>query len=205
MPTPEEKPSSSSTIALLISNGLTLATALVLKWPLATVLWPYWIQSVIIGWYARKRMLALKNFSTDGFTSNGQRVPEDENGKRSTAIFFVLHFGIFHAVYFMFLATSTKFTSPWDFFWIVVCGISYIYAQRKTFKQQVASDALGKPNLGTLMFLPYIRIVPMHLTIVLGIASGSTIGLLIFMPLKTLADILLDIFDRRSSGRTKTD
>ena len=100
-----EKPEASATTGLLVSNALTLVTALILKWPLAFVLWPYWIQSIIIGWYARKRMLALKNFSTEGFTSNDQPVPENEKGKRSTASFFVLHYGFFHFGYWFFYWT----------------------------------------------------------------------------------------------------
>jgi hypothetical protein len=36
-----EKPDLSATTGLLISNGLTLAMALILRWPLALVIWPY--------------------------------------------------------------------------------------------------------------------------------------------------------------------
>ena len=192
-----EKPEASATTGLLISNALTLVMALILKWPLAFVLWPYWIQSVIIGWYARKRMLALKKFSTEGFTSNDQPVPENEKGKRSTASFFVLHYGFFHFGYLVFLLDMAKLDSVQDAFWILVCGLSYTFARRKTSRQQIASDALGKPNLGTLMFLPYLRILPMHLTIIFGMIGGSTFSILFFMTLKTVADVLLDKLDRR--------
>src|SRR6185369_12637722 len=64
-----------STRFLLISNAVAAGMALVLRWPVETLLWPYWIQSVIIGWYSRKRVLALKNFSTEGFTMNDAPVP----------------------------------------------------------------------------------------------------------------------------------
>jgi hypothetical protein len=196
-----EKPEASATTGLLVSNALTLVTALILKWPLAFVLWPYWIQSIIIGWYARKRMLALKNFSTEGFTSNDQPVPENEKGKRSTASFFVLHYGFFHFGYLVFLLDMAKLDSVQDGFCIIVCGLSYTFAQRKTCRQQMASDALGKPNLGTLMFLPYLRILPMHLTIIFGMIGGSTFSILFFMSLKTAADVLLDKLDRRPAGK----
>ncbi|MGH8052084.1 MAG: DUF6498-containing protein [Arenimonas sp.] len=201
MPAIIEKPATSATPGLLLSNGITLAVALLLEWPLATVIWPYWIQSIIIGWYARKRMLALKKFSTEGFTSNDQPVPENEKGKRSTASSFVLHYGFFHVGYLLFLLGTAKLDSAWDAFWVIVCGFSYVYAQRKTCEQQIASDALGKPNLGKLMFLPYLRILPMHLTIVFGMIGGSTFSILFFMSLKTVADILLDKLDRKT-GRT---
>jgi len=52
----------------------------VFQWKVAWLLWPFWIQSVIIGVYARKRMLDLAQFSTEGFTSNERPVPENEQG-----------------------------------------------------------------------------------------------------------------------------
>ncbi len=146
-------------------------------------------------------MLALKKFSTEGFTSNDQPVPENEKGKRSTASFFVMHYGIFHFVYLMFLLEKAKLDSAWDALWIIVCGFSYVLAQRKTSEQQIASDALGKPNISKLMFLPYLRILPMHLTIIFGMIGGSTFSILFFIALKTIADILLDKFDRNMASK----
>ncbi|MCB9982796.1 MAG: hypothetical protein H6861_03845 [Rhodospirillales bacterium] len=44
-----------------------------------------------------------------------------------------------------------------------------------------------KPYLGTLVFYPYLRIIPMHLAIISG-GMVEGMGMLIFMGLKTLAD-----------------
>ena len=77
----EQSPSGT---ALLLANALVTVLALVLDWGLGDLMWPFYLQSLIIGWFARKRMLALQRFSTEGFSSNGQRVPEDEIGKRGT-------------------------------------------------------------------------------------------------------------------------
>ena len=55
---------------LVLANAATLAGALYFDWNVGWLLWPYWMQSVVIGWYARKRMLSLHRFSTEGFTSN---------------------------------------------------------------------------------------------------------------------------------------
>lgn len=192
----------SATLELLLSNALTLIFALWQDWPLGMLLWPYWLHSMIIGWYAGKRMLALQSFSTEGFTSNGQPVPENAQGKRFTVGFFACHYGLFHLVYFVFLTRMATLDQPFDLLLVAACALSFGYAQRSTFQQQVAADAHGRPNLGTLMFLPYVRIVPMHLTIILGAASATTLSLLVFIPLKTLADIGLDRLDRRIAGKT---
>lgn len=195
-PTPFGDPAS-STLALLAANAITLVLALALHWPVSTLLWPYWLQNLVIGWYARKRMLALHAFSTEGFTSNDQPVPENEEGKRSTAGFFVLHYGFFHVGYLIFLCAEMPITRVRDFVVILACGFSYVFAQRKTFAQQAAADATGRPNLGALMFTPYLRVLPIHLAIVLGVSRIGSSALVLFVFLKTLADIALDRVDRR--------
>ena len=83
------------------------------------------MQSVIVGWYARKRMLALDRSTTTGFTSNPQPVPEDDSGKRYAANFFALHYGAFHVAYLMFLAGMPAVGSWRDGFVLLACGVSF--------------------------------------------------------------------------------
>ncbi len=134
---------------LILANIITLIAALVFQWEVAWLLWPYWIQSVIIGIYARKRMLDLAQFSTDGFTSNDQPVPENEQGKRSTANFFVLHYGGFHLGYLVFLLAEHRVSGLWNMSILLACGVSFVLSQRTTYAVQHAADLRGKPNLGS--------------------------------------------------------
>lgn len=188
----------SSARNLILANGATLVAALVFDWAPAWLLWPYWIQSVVIGWYARKRMLNLAQFSTEGFTSNDQPVPENDEGKRSTAGFFVLHYGAFHAAYLIFLLKEHRVSGAWDILVLLACGVSFVLSQRQTYAAQHAADLNGKPNLGRLMFTPYLRVLPMHLGILFGAKLDGGAGLLIlFTVLKTLSDIGLDALDRK--------
>lgn len=182
---------------LVLANLLTLALALAFGWDAGWLIWPYWIQSVVIGWYARRRMLEVDRFSTEGFTSNGTRVAEDETGKRSTANFFSLHYGFFHAGYLVFLLTRHPVHGLWDTLAMIACGFSFVWSQRLTYAVQHAADLRGRPNLGALMFLPYLRIVPIHLIILVGGLGGGAMALIVFTALKTAADVGLDVIDRR--------
>ncbi len=183
---------------LLLANVATLASALALQWDPGWLLWPYWMQSVVIGWYARQRMLALRQFSTEGFTSNGKRVPEDEAGKRSTANFFALHYGFFHVGYLFFLWQEHRPQLQWDWLVLLGCGASFVLSQRRTYEAQHAADLRGRPNLGTLMFTPYLRVVPMHLAVIAGAGLDGAAGMLVgFTLLKTASDLALDAIDRR--------
>ncbi|TXI50351.1 MAG: hypothetical protein E6Q50_03345 [Lysobacter sp.] len=188
---------------LILANALTLTLALIFDWEASWLMWTYWVQSLVVGWYARKRMLALTRFSTEGFTSNGQRVPEDESGKRSTANFFAIHYGFFHLAYLVFLASQHRVDGWRDLLILLACGVSFVYSQRATYAAQHASDLRGKPNLGALMFTPYLRILPMHLAIIFGGgAAGGPALLIFFTALKTASDIGLDAIDRRMAAKS---
>src|SRR5262245_10597559 len=180
-----------STRFLLLSNALAAGMALVLRWPLETLLWPYWIQSVIIGWYSRKRILALKNFSTDGFTMHDKPVPVEPKSLKLTAGFFSLHYGFFHVGYLAFLLGKGDPLGMWDWLGVGSVAVSFLISHRKSFEQNIAADARGRPNLGALMFLPYLRILPMHFTIILGqsIGGNGALTVLLFSALKTGADL----------------
>ena len=187
---------------LLLANAATLGAAFVLHWDLGWLLWPYWIQSVIVGWYARRRMLALDRFSTEGFTSSGRRVAENDAGKRSTATFFALHYGCFHLAYLAFLCKEHPVADLRSLAVLVACGVSFGLSQRETYAAQHAADLRGRPNLGTLMFTPYLRVVPMHLAILAGVNATGGVASWLFCGLKTGSDLLLDRIDRHMAIRS---
>jgi hypothetical protein len=187
-----------STRNLVIANLFALVLALIFDWAVGWLMWTYWVQSVIIGWYARKRMLNLVRFSTQGFTSSGKPVPQTEAGKHSTATFFVIHYGFFHVAYLAFVISMHRIAHWHDLLALLACGLSFVFSQRATYAAQHAADVNGKPNLGALMFIPYLRIVPMHLAILFGGgAGGGTATLIFFTLLKTAADVALDVVDRQ--------
>lgn len=201
----EKAKDNSPILALVGANALTLVFALALDWTAGMLLWPYWLQNLVIGWYARRRMLALRRFSTEGFTSNDQPVPENQEGKRSTASFFVMHFGLFHFAYFLFLCGAAPLKNLLDFVLILAGGVSFVFAQRKTFATQVEADQAGRPNLGALMLLPYLRVLPIHLAIVFGAVAFGAKGVVAFVVIKTLADIGLDRYDRHIAEKAVAD
>ena len=54
----------------------------------------------------------------------------------------------------------------------------------------MAADLESCPNLGTLMFMPYARVIPMHLTIIFGTQIGDG-AVWLFVLLKTGADVVM--------------
>ncbi len=204
---------SRSILSLLISNLIAIVFAVIEGWNIGTVMWIYWSQSVTIGLINFIEIRNLKSFSTKNFSSNGRAVEPTEKTKKSVANFFALHYGLFHFVYAIFLLTLPAFITQKEgtattsggfvfgkiIFWITVIMFivnqSYYYLQNK--------DKIDPNiNIGTMLFFPYARIVPMHLCILLfpfiehsesivGIKLSATLLLVLFLLLKTFADVVM--------------
>ncbi len=181
---------------LLASNLLTLVLALWQGWSLFDLLLPYWLQSVAIGVLQGRRMWVLQRFSTEGFTSNGKRVPETRAGLRGTVGFFAMHYGIFHLVYLIFVLSHAGGPQG-SIAWYLPCIAALLVAEVSAHRDDVRRDAGGRPNLGMLMFLPYLRVFPMHAMIFIGANFGnSSVSVFAFVLLKTGSDWLMQWCER---------
>lgn len=199
-------------IGILGSNLVTLVFAVWQGWTLLVLLWPYWIQSVVIGWFSFRRLGALQRFSTEGFKVNGRPVEESAATRDGTARFFALHFGLFHVVYLVFLliytTTGTALADahdsgaamgglgPLDPLLLAALGLGFVYSHAASHREHRAADLAGRPNIGTLMFLPYARVLPMHLMIIGGVLFSGEPGIWLFGTLKTFADLLMHRVER---------
>lgn len=183
---------------LLFSNIVTIFLAIIENWNLSTIMWVYWFQSATIGFFNFIRILQLKEFSTKGFKVNGRSVQPTRATKNSTAFFFLFHFGFFHFAYSVFLLTGAfsqasgnalnfaevKYIFLAALIFFINHLFSYFYNRPRDTKKQ---------NIGWLVFYPYVRIIPMHLTIIFGFFLDS--ALFLFLALKTLADVIMHVIE----------
>jgi hypothetical protein len=199
--TPAARSADRSVWTLLAVNAAILCIALVDRWNIVALMAAYWAQSVQIGISNVFRILALDRFSTEGFRIGGRAVDPTPAVKRKTAFFFAFHYGFFHLGYLAFLAAAAKRTVIFDS-WFLLCTVAYGLDHIWAFRDRVALDRQATTNIGTLMFTPYLRILPMHLTIVLGaLFIKSAAGLILFGVLKTLADLGMHMAERAQSRK----
>jgi len=191
-----------STLALLASNVIVIAFAIIEHWNLITLLWIYWAQSVIIGVFNVFKILDLERFSTDGFYINDKPVAPTEGAKRETAVFFALHYGLFHFVYFVFLVAFT-FIGFWEVpsygaatgsAYFILASVALFFANHLySYLHNRESERGRMQNIGGVMFAPYARIIPMQLTLILGIFLVDQVALLLFLALKTVVDVITHV------------
>lgn len=173
-----------SILLLLISNGWCMWYFSKNPDGFGTVVWIYWWQSVIIGLFNFIDIATLKNYNPGGMKINDTPIGKNQNG--CIAAFFVMHYGIFHLVYGIFLLVSYNITSKTA----VLLGIAAFFIESLwALRRKKIYERTNDVNIGFVMFLPYVRVIPMHLMIIIPRFLGVT-PTLIFLILKALADII---------------
>ena len=185
------------------ANVLSLVIAVAQGWTLIDLMFVYWLQSVTIGASYCARILALDAFSTEGFKINDHAVAPTVATKRQTAGFFAVHYGMFHLVYLLFIGGEA---SPGTFgdLHLWGCGLAFALNHIYSYRYNREADRQGTPNIGTLMFTPYLRILPMHLTIVFGLMASGGVGIVLFATVKTAADVAMHAVEHRVLARRST-
>jgi hypothetical protein len=206
---PGETTITSPLVSLVAVNLVTIVFAVIGNWDLATVIFLYWAQSVIIGVFACLSILITDTSAiADGILEKTPVSVSPAPARKVLAFtfklflagFFAVHYGTFHAVYFFFIAGSGIFgpVSYSDPGITLSCGLFFaIHAWSFLFHRKRGTE--GAREMMTQFMEPYARIIPMHLTIIFGsfIILGlqffgitTTLPVLVFfLLLKTLADV----------------
>lgn len=158
-----------------------------------SVIWIYWFQSVIIGLFNFLDLLTLKVFDTEGFKINGQPMQKSQNG--CVAFFFLVHYGIFHFVYAIFLATQIGINAALTKM-VFIGIIFFLFESLVDFRHRKQMEKTREVNFGYLFFLPYLRVIPMHLFILIPVFMGIN-GSILFLILKFFADVISFLIYRR--------
>ena len=197
---------------VILANLATLLAALIQGWGLSQLLWPFWAQSVIIGLYAMRRLARA--------AGRDLRYP----------LFFLVHYGGFHFGYGSLLLAMSRDADAQGFLPVnnadsgevmqlyvgtqgaldvvlyVGLAVAFWLGHRASFQKHIEADLSQAPEPGKLMMLPYLRILPMHLTLIFGVLLGGAGTAVFFILLKTGADVALHHFEHRLlAGRKETN
>lgn len=153
-----------------------------------TLLFLYWGQSVLIGLFNFVDLLTIKNIIPGSMTINNSPVEDSAKTKGCAAGFFAFHYGAFHLAYGIFILIYTRLKIDFHFVLLGLAAFSLsLVIEFMRHKQWQRNNTV---NLGTMFFLPYLRIIPMHLMI-MGPAFLKWEASTIFLVLKTAADVVM--------------
>lgn len=191
---------------LIVVNLIPMYGVLFLDWDIFLIMFVFWSENVVIGFYNVLRMLACK--------------PDDGMlwaAKLFLIPFFIFHYGMFTAIHGIFvialfgkdLIENSGGPSPAFFFSIIrdfnlslvitALFLSHGYSFVSNF---ILRDEYRKTSPGDLMMRPYSRVILLHITLIAGafmiMALHSTIyGLLFFILLKIGMDLAAHVKEHK--------
>lgn len=186
--------------SLVIWNGFLIYYQLKHPEEFKTILWIYWAQSVLIGFFNFLDILTLQKVEAGSWKEDGKAV-SDTRAKGCAAFFFLFHYGFFHFGYLIFLFAFVKTTGKFDFNFFAISVLAFVLTLLLSFIKRKTTYANAPGNIGKMFILPYLRVVPMHLTILLPAFIGVS-ALTLFITLKTIADILFYTITTRQFRNT---
>jgi hypothetical protein len=193
---------------LIAVNMIPLFVVLFFGWSLFSIMFLYWIENGIIGFFNIFK-IALARAPGTSFTINGR--PVSPSNKEIRIIFFVLHYGLFWAVHGVFVFTFFGMSSPDLFGSIEPRGVAIVAAALLlSHGVSFLVNFVGKEEYLTVspdrqMTEPYSRVVVLHVTILAGGFLADSLGaplaaLILLVLLKTVIDLLAHLREHRKAG-----
>jgi hypothetical protein len=195
-----------SLIVLVIANLVPLFGVFAWGWSVAELLFMYWTESAIIGFFNVLKMALARGPMTG---SMSVEIPLAGASTHDTAMpigalmfklvtipFFIVHYGIFMSVHLAFLiAFFFESFSPGLAFAVILGSASLFVSHGVSFVlNYLGKKEYLKASAGSLMAAPYPRIVLMQFVIILGALIGAP--MLIFVPGKILIDAYAHLKER---------
>jgi hypothetical protein len=166
-----------------------------------TVLLLFWMQNICIGIANVFKILFVKSNEMD---SDGNRILSGIR-KFFVAGFFTIHYGTFQMAYLIFFLTL-RFEHV-DFrlqpMVIYPALILLFFSTFLGLPANIREATKRNAGLGELMFLPYLRILPMTILILVNAYYQDFRGIALFVFMKLLADVAMYVFtDGKSEQQT---
>jgi|TARA_B100001971_G_C18190190_1_gene538122 hypothetical protein len=196
-------------ISLLITNSLAIFGILFLNWSGSLILFSYWMENIIVGYFTVLKMRKAEKLHDDKpihIKLNGLNVKNISS--RTTLIsFFCFHYGLFAFVHGIFILSflsiglfNLDFGSNTNFLinTLIFTTFLFISHQISYKKNFIGGKEYKNLAVSRALITPYRRVIPVHIAIMFGAISG--IPGIILVSLKTIIDLLTHYMEHKSKS-----
>ncbi len=214
--------SSAAAMALVVANLIPLFGVLFLGWSVWAILILYWLENGVVGGFNVLKILRAEGGAGDQNPwARPDGRPASAMARAGVATFFCVHYGIFwfvHGVFVLALPAfgaiggSSDFADGMDPLAILVALVALVISHGVSFWfNYLGHGEYRTASPMTQMFIPYGRLVVLHVTIIVGAIAISFLGapaivVAILVGLKTLLDLGFHLAEHRArAGALTTD
>ncbi len=202
-----------STWALILTNVVTITAAYTQHWPFSTIIWVYWCQTLIIGFFAFLRAISLTDLSPT--RANRLRLRFSRAGRLRSGVFFLSHFTVVQGCLTFILwemigpvtAVNRTILLSTALLFFGNHLFSYIYNKK--------SERVAPKTIGLAVLQPYLRLLPLLVALLFaGIIIAAfyliqdqqlaPVAYLVLFVSKTCADVTAHTFEHGVPHARKT-
>jgi len=197
--------------ALVLMNLIPIAGVIFFGWNAGIIIFLYWLENVVIGILNIPKLLTARGKDEVSKTSTGVFTVA---GAIFLSAFFAVHYGMFCFGHYVFLKSSfDQVPSFAEIFrrgdiLIALGGLaaSHIVSMMVNF---YGKGEYKRRSPNTQMFLPYSRIIILHVVIIFGgfftlVSGGGLMSLIVLVVLKTAVDLAAHIAEHKFSAKEIT-
>ena len=184
-----------SLLSLLLINSYPIVGVLFLGWNLSSILFFYWFENVVIGFFnvLKMRKSAVQNKNGITVTVNGHTSVDSSNS--GIVLFFILHYGLFTFVHGTFL--FALFIKNLEVNASLLLGIISLFISHgiSYYTNYIGKEEYKNTSSESLMIAPYGRVIIMQFTVILGSMlivnfNEQNLGpLIVLVVMKTVVDM----------------
>lgn len=181
---------------LIFSNALTIVIAQYQHWNILTMLWVYFFQGVIIGFFNFVHFFSIKEVKFFNVIVNVNNHFSSLLAKIVLGMTFASHYSTFHFVYMVVLldndgpiARITESSDPVQWKIVFISAIIFLLNHSFSYFYNLQNDEEKVASIVKRMVFPYLRTLPMYGVVAAGAFIGSG-----FMPIFLVLKVVIDCF-----------
>jgi hypothetical protein len=201
-----------STWALILTNVITIMAAYIQQWPFSTILWVYWIQTLMIGFFAFLRAVSLADLSPGGVDRLSRRLHHE--GRLRAGVFFLAHFTLVQVCLTLILWVLIGPITSVNIGILIPSALLFFGNHLFSYVYHKKSDRIVYKNIGLTVFRPYLRLLPVLVSILFaGMIVAAffiireehlfPVAFLVLFVCKTSADVYAHRFEHGLPTRLK--
>ncbi|MBN1263060.1 MAG: hypothetical protein JW991_01760 [Candidatus Pacebacteria bacterium] len=183
-----------SVTALVLTNLIPVFGVLFFNWDLSSILFLYWFENIVIGFYNSLKMIKAEKPNQNGVQKTVFGKTTVNKTREELVGFFILHYGMFTLVHGFFLFGRLINNLQINPILILNTGFLFLTHGLSYFQNYLEKKEYQRLSPEQLISAPYKRVITMHLVVLAGSRlilkiNGQAIGPLIVLVLvKTTID-----------------
>jgi hypothetical protein len=147
---------------LILTNLITIAFAYLNQWAFSTIIWVYWCQTLIIGFFAFLRVISLADLSHPGVERIQKRF--SLRWKLRAGLLFLAHFTVIQGCLTLVLGAFLGPVTNQNSMILLLSSLLFFCNHLFSYIYNKKNERIVYKNIGFMVLRPYLRLLPLFVS-----------------------------------------